>query len=209
MPFQVLTESTETWRVAAAAISRGELVVFPTDTVYGVGCDAYNSDALERIYMAKGRPQQKAIPLLLSGTDVLDRVAKGLSSSAHKLAEDFWPGGLTLVVERNPNLPDDLGSSESIAVRVPGHPGLRSFIKMCGGALAVTSANLSGEPDATTVEQAARYLGESVAIYVDGGLSAGNQPSTVVDCTLDQIPILREGAISRDRISRALGKTEK
>lgn len=206
MASTVLSESSDSWRAAALAIAIGELVAFPTDTVYGVGCDLYNPDALERIYIAKGRPLEKAVPLLLSGADKLPLVASGMADAANKLAAHYWPGPLTLVVTRNADLPPQLGSRDTIAVRVPGYAGLREFIARCGGALAVTSANRSGEPDATTVEQAIRYLGDSVAIYIDGGQTQGSKPSTVVDCSGPIIRVLREGALSVEQIEMKLGE---
>jgi len=196
----IIPAGPEAWERAARAIGRGELVVFPTDTVYGVGCDAYSPQSLHDIYVAKGRPEQKAIPLLLAGPEALADVAAELGAAAKALATSFWPGALTLVVRRAPSLPAQLGSGDTIAVRVPDHDGLRSLIAACGGALAATSANRSGEPDALDVWQAAGYLGDSVALYVDGGPSPGGRPSTVVDCSAESLQILREGAISVQRI---------
>jgi tRNA threonylcarbamoyl adenosine modification protein (Sua5/YciO/YrdC/YwlC family) len=117
----------------------------------------------------------------------------------------LWPGGLTLVVHRNSTLPPQLGQGDTIAVRVPSHDSLRRFIASSGGAVAATSANLSGQPDALEVEQAVSYLGEHVAIYIDGGGSPGGTPSTVVDCTVTPVSILRVGAISPERIEQILG----
>lgn len=201
----ILSETVEAWTLAADAVERGELVVFPTDTVYGVGCDLNNVAALERIYEAKGRPASKAVPLLLSDDAVLANVAGVLTESARLLGDRLWPGALTLVVPRNHALPPQLGQGETIAVRVPAHDGLRAFIAMCGGAIAATSANRSGEPDALTVGQAVDYLGNHVAIYVDGGRSPGGTPSTLVDCTVNPARIVREGAISRRKIESLLG----
>ena len=196
----------ESWALAAAAIERGDLVVFPTDTVYGVGCNPYDTAALDRIYVAKGRPQSKAVPLLLADASVLSAVAGSLTEEAQALAQKYWPGALTLVIERNQALPPQLGTGNTIAVRVPAHLALRSLIADCGGALAVTSANRSGEPDALSVQDAIDYLGESVALYIDGGPSDVSRPSTVVDCSGAQVRVLREGAISSDDIQRALGE---
>jgi L-threonylcarbamoyladenylate synthase len=194
------------WLLAAEMIKRGELVVFPTDTVYGVGCDPYDITAIARIYEAKGRSAQKALPLLLAGVDYLDKVALEVPSAAQALGEAFWPGALTLVVPRRPELPELLSGNATIAVRVPGHEDLRNMIRECGGFIAATSANLSGQPDATDAESARDYLGEWVALVVDGGPVRGGVPSTVVDCTVSPARVLREGAISSGEIERVLGK---
>jgi L-threonylcarbamoyladenylate synthase len=195
----------EAWALAAASVKRGDLVVFPTDTVYGVGCNPYDVAALDRIYVAKGRPQSKAIPLLLSDASVLRAVAGNLTQEAQFLAQTFWPGALTLIVERKDDLPPQLGTGHTIAVRVPAHVPLLTLIANCGGALAVTSANRSGEPDAHSVREAIDYLGEWVALYIDGGSASASRSSTVVDCSGNFVRVLREGEISSDDIRRILG----
>jgi L-threonylcarbamoyladenylate synthase len=201
----ILNENKEAWDLATETIKGGELVVFPTDTVYGVGCNPEDATALERIYEAKGRPATKAVPLLLSDDLVLAKVAGKLMESARLLGERLWPGALTLVVQRSPHLPAQLGQEDTIAVRVPAHNGLRAFIAQCGGAIAATSANRSGEPDALNIPEAVGYLGASVSIYIDGGTSTGGTPSTVVDCTVTPARIVREGAINRSDIEALLG----
>jgi len=203
---RILPESRAVWHEAFEAILRGQLVVFPTDTVYGLGCDPNSADALERIYEAKGRPANKAVPLLLSDETVLSTVARELPEAARMLGKALWPGALTLVVHRNPILPPQLGQGDTIAVRVPAHDSLRRFIASTGGAVAATSANLSGQPDALDVAQAASYLGEHIAIYIDGGRSPGGTPSTVVDCTVTPVRIVRPGAISSEGIKQILGR---
>jgi tRNA threonylcarbamoyl adenosine modification protein (Sua5/YciO/YrdC/YwlC family) len=206
MRHKILLASPVAWEEAAGAIERGDLVVFPTDTVYGVACDPYNADALQKIYEAKGRPEQKAIPLLLAGPEVLEKVAGKLGMAARALAEEYWPGALTMVVPRNPGLPAQLGTGGTIAVRVPDHDGLRAFLAVCGGALAATSANRSGEPDALDATRAAGYLGDHIAIYIDDGPSPGGRPSTVVDCTGESLRILREGDITVRQIREIAGE---
>jgi len=185
-------------------IDAGKLVVFPTDTVYGIGCDPQNVKAIEAIYDAKGRDKQKAIPLLLSGPEQLPKVAPSLPEAAQVLGSEFWPGGLTLVVPRGEGLPAELGGGDSIAVRVPDHAELRAFIDQCGGLIAATSANRSGEPDAVTAQQAASYLLDKVALIIDGGATGGGVPSTVVDCTTDLPHVLRAGALEPARLGEAL-----
>ncbi|MDQ3928428.1 MAG: L-threonylcarbamoyladenylate synthase [Chloroflexota bacterium] len=200
--------SPETWQSAREIIRSGGLVAFPTDTVYGVGCDPYNVAAIESLYAAKGRDLTKAIPLLLSGAHRLGDVAREFPETAQALANEFWPGALTLVVAQQPNLPEALGGGDTIAVRVPRHEELLAFLEACGGALAVSSANLSGQPEAHNAEEAAAYLEDSVELIVDGGTSPGGVPSSVVDCTLPVPRLLREGAISEERIRAVLAASE-
>jgi L-threonylcarbamoyladenylate synthase len=203
---KVLPESTQAWRLAREAIVRGDLIVVPTDTVYGLACDAHNAEAIEKLFAAKGREHTKAIPLLLSGLKCAGLVTSALPDAAVRLGQALWPGALTLVMPRGPGLPANLGGGDTIAVRVPDHSALRSFLETCGGLLAATSANISGLPDALTAEQAAAYLGASVAVVIDGGPAPGGVPSTVVDCTSSSLAVLREGAISRHRILSILGE---
>ena len=200
----VRTASPETWELAAHFVKEGLLVVFPTDTVYGIGCDARNPAAIGAIYSAKGRSSLKAIPLLLSDQNVLYLVARSTSAQAEALASAFWPGGLSLVLERQPGLPAEIGGGDTIAVRVPAHEELRTFISECGGFIAATSANLSGLPDALDAQSAAEYFGDAVDLIVDGGPAAGGTPSTVVDCTVTPPRVLREGAIAASAIGEVV-----
>lgn len=201
---KIVAATEEGWQFARAALRGGQLVVFPTDTVYGIGCDPYDVQAILAIYHAKGRSFQKALPLLLSGVESIVGVARSVPECARKLGEAFWPGAITLVVPRNPSLPAELGGGDSIAVRVPDHPGLRDFIASCGGYIAATSANASGQPDALDARQAADYFGESVAVIVDGGRVRGGVPSTVVDCISRPPAILRAGALSEQQVQSVL-----
>jgi tRNA threonylcarbamoyl adenosine modification protein (Sua5/YciO/YrdC/YwlC family) len=200
----ILPESADTWQLARSAIEQGGLVVFPTDTVYGVGCDPYNTQAIDAIYDAKGRDRLKAIPLLLSGPEQLAKVTLDVPPVAQRLARHFWPGALTLVLLRQGGLPAELGGGDTIAVRVPDHAALREFIASCGGLIATTSANLSGEPDALDAIQAAAYLGTKVSLVVDGGATGGSTPSTVIDCVAERPRILRAGALDPELLDRVL-----
>lgn len=177
---------------AAAELARGELVAFPTDTVYGL---AAGHDHLRKLYVAKERPKEKRISILLSDASNLEASAL-VSPAARALAEKFWPGPLTLVLVAP--------RRGTIAFRVPDHPVARRLIAASGGGLPVTSANRSGHSDARTAEEVIEQLDGRIALVLDGGRTTGGVPSTVVDCTTDQIKILREGAIGRAQIERAV-----
>ena len=177
---------------AAAALSRGELVAFPTDTVYGL---AAGHDHVRRLYDAKDRPKERRIPVLLSDAGNLEASAL-VTPAARALAERFWPGPLTLVLVAP--------RRGTLAFRVPDHPLARRLIAASGGGLPVTSANRSGEPDARTAQEVLAQLEGRIALVLDGGRTPGGVPSTVVDCTSATARVLREGAISRAEIERAL-----
>jgi L-threonylcarbamoyladenylate synthase len=177
---------------AAAALARGELVAFPTDTVYGL---AAGHDHLRKLYVAKDRPKEKRIPVLLSDAANLEASAM-VTPAARALAEAFWPGPLTLVLVAP--------RRGTIAFRVPDHPVARRLIAASGGGLPVTSANRSGEKDCRTAEEVVAQLEGRVALVLDGGRTGGDKPSTIVDCTTDRIEIKREGMIPRAEIERVL-----
>lgn len=177
---------------AAAALARGELVAFPTDTVYGL---AAGHDHLQKLYVAKDRPKEKRIPVLLSDATNLEASAM-VTPAARALAEAFWPGPLTLILVAP--------RRGTIAFRVPDHPIARRLIAACGGGLPVTSANRSGEGNCRTAEEVEEALGGRIAVILDGGRTAGDKPSTIVDCSTDKIEIRREGMITRAQIERAL-----
>ena len=194
----------ETWEDAAKIIQNGGLVVFPTDTVYGIGCNPFDLEAIERVFQAKSRSHLKALPLLLTDVTVVARVMSVQNASATILGAAFWPGALTLVVPKSPELPDALGDHDTVAVRVPDHDGLRYMISLCGGSIAATSANISGLPDAQNVEEAAAYLAGKVDLIIDGGQARGGIPSSVVNCLSQPPTLLREGAISETEVIVAL-----
>jgi L-threonylcarbamoyladenylate synthase len=191
---------------AADRLRAGGLAAFPTDTVYGVGALASNAEAVEGLFRAKRRRADKAIPILLASADQLDQVAGDIPEAARRLAGEFWPGPLTLVLRRGEQFRSAaLAGGESVAVRVPDHPMVRELIERVGEPLAGTSANLSGEPSPVTAEEVRQHLGEAVDVIVDGGRCPGEVPSTVVDVTVDPPRVLREGPISRDDLERVLG----
>jgi len=188
-------------------MAEGGLVSFPTDTVYGVGAHAFQPDAVERIYVAKIRPRDKAIPILLARADDLVLVAEGITETAWLLAERFWPGGLTLVLLKKASVPDVVSAGgPTVAVRVPDHPVFLALVAALGAPLAATSANLSGRPSLITAQDVEAELGWRIELILDGGACAGGVPSTVLDLTTDPPTILRAGAIVEEEINAALSR---
>lgn len=185
---------------AAEVARRDELVVLPTDTVYGLGCDAFSSTGVRDLLAAKGRGRDMPLPVLVGSTRTIAGLAAFLPLAAEELIEAFWPGALTIVVKQAPSLAWDLGDTAgTVAVRMPLHP---VAIELLGrvGPMAVSSANRSGEPPATTVDEAMAQLGDSVAVYLDGGTSGAAVPSTIVDLTQDTPRVLRLGALGLDAL---------
>ncbi len=179
----------------AAAIKRGELVVFPTDTVYGVGTNAFDEDAILCLYTIKRRSLGKGIPILLSDLIYLEKVASSIPAIARELMERFWPGPLTLIVPRHANLPKSVSDNDGVAVRIPDCDLTRSVIRAAGGAVATSSANLSGHAPAQSAEQAFMELTEDVSIVLDGGPSDQPMASTIIDCRGARLRLLRQGPI--------------
>lgn len=182
--------------IATTAVASGELVVVPTDTVYGLGTDAFNHDAVGALLAAKGRGRDMPVPVLIGSPRALDGIAAGLSDDARSLVEGFWPGGLTLVARVAPSLQWDLGDTGgTVAVRMPLHPVALELL-LATGPMAVSSANRTGSPPPTTVDGAIEQLGESVAVYLDGGPSGEPLPSTIVDVTGAVPRVLRVGEVT-------------
>lgn len=189
---------------AVEAIQRGDLVVFPTDTVYGVGADAFTADAVMKLLNAKGRDRQKPPPVLINDPMVLDALAVDISPQARALARRFWPGPLTLILQAQPSLVWDLGETRgTVALRVPDDLCARALLERTGP-LAVSSANKTGEEPALTCAGAQEQLEDSVAVYLDGGITTGQIPSTIIDCTSEVPKILREGAIDRETLAQVV-----
>ena len=180
---------------ALEILKRGGLVAFPTDTVYGVGALAFDAMAVESIYSAKDRPAEKAIPILIGGPEDLDKVSAEIPPMAAKLAARFWPGPLTLVVPKNPNLPDVVSAMPTVGIRVPDHPVARTLLN-AAGPMAVTSANISAEDSPRNAEEVSRQLNERIPLILDGGDTPGGVPSTVVNCLGTEAVILREGPVT-------------
>jgi L-threonylcarbamoyladenylate synthase len=194
--------------LALSLIQAGELIAFPTDTVYGVGCLATLTQAIEQIYVIKGRDASKAIPILLGDITDLTQVTHDMGEKALRLAERFWPGPLTLVVPRHPALPENLspeqpGEQPTIGVRMPDHPVALALLRQAGP-MAVTSANLSGGANTCTAQEVLAQLGGRIPLILDGGRTPGGTPSTVVDCTGPEPVILRQGPISSKDLRAAL-----
>jgi len=180
------------------------LVAFPTDTVYGVGALAFDGAAVVSIYAAKDRPVGKAIPVLIGDADDMAKVSAKVPVIANKLAARFWPGPLTLVVLKNPDLPMAVSAGPTVGVRVPDHPVARSLLRLAGP-MAVTSANLSGQPSPSTAQEVLVQLGGRIALILDGGKTPGGVASTVVDCVGAEPQVLRAGPISKSEIVAASG----
>lgn len=197
-------------RMARGAIGRGRLVVIPTDTVYGVAADAFNASAVQSLLDAKGRGRQSPPPVLIGGIETLGALAETVTPEMTKLAEAFWPGGLTIVVPARATLTWDLGdTNDTVAVRMPDNSIALELLRETGP-LAVSSANRTGEPAALTAAEAEAQLGESIDVYLDGGSASDSRSgSTIVDCTPTLIgkpvAILRDGVISRDAIRAIVG----
>jgi L-threonylcarbamoyladenylate synthase len=199
------TQRTEGLAAAATSVLSGELVVLPTDTVYGVGADAFSPAAVTRLLAAKGRGRDMPPPVLVGSTRAASALVEDLGPWGQQLIDEFWPGGLTIVCRAQRTLNWDLGDTKgTVAVRMPEDPVTLDLLRETGP-MAVTSANLTGKPAATTAEEAREQLGDAVAVYLDGGPSAGGLASTIVDLTGDVPRMLRQGAISIGRLREIAG----
>jgi tRNA threonylcarbamoyl adenosine modification protein (Sua5/YciO/YrdC/YwlC family) len=193
-------ERTEGIEAASAALRRGELVVLPTDTVYGVAADAFNPGAVDALLAAKGRGRDMPVPVLVANQEMLAALVGDLPEAAKALTAAHWPGALTVVVRHTPHLSWDLGDARgTVAVRMPDDEIALDLIARTGP-LAVSSANRSGHPPAMTMLDARLQLGASVAVYLDGGPRPSGTPSSIVDLTGDEPRLLREGALSADQL---------
>ena len=191
---------------AAEFLRKDGIVAYPTDTLYGLGCDSFSLNALAGILDVKGRSADKGLPLLLADADDVELVARPDSPHFHALAETFWPGPLTLVMEPVSGLPEDvLGPTGAVGVRVPDHEIPRALARALGKPIVGTSANLSGGPDPVTAHDVNRALGDAIDYVIDGGPAHRGLPSTVVDITGKRPKILRVGAIPPERIHRLCG----
>ncbi|GGC70381.1 threonylcarbamoyl-AMP synthase [Hoyosella rhizosphaerae] len=190
---------------AIQAIKAGRLVVMPTDTVYGIGCDAFDSHAVASLLTAKGRGREMPVPVLVGSWSTIDGLVYSVPPITRSLIEAFWPGGLSIVVQHAPSLSWDLGYTRgTVMLRMPLHPVALEILREVGP-MGVSSANISGRPPAATVDDAEEQLGDSVAVYLDGGPAQHKVASTVVDLTGTQPRILREGAVNVEAVAEVLG----
>ncbi|PRZ04862.1 translation factor SUA5 [Isoptericola sp. CG 20/1183] len=185
---------------AVNAISRGGLVVLPTDTVYGIGADAFDADAVAALLAAKGRGRQMPPPVLVPDARTLDGLATEVPDAARALVEAFWPGGFTIILRAQPSLQWDLGETNgTVALRMPDHEAALALLRRTGP-LAVSSANRTGRPAALEAADALEQLGDAVTCYLDGGTAPGGVASTIVDATGEHLRVVRDGAVSLEQL---------
>ena len=192
-------------RRAVAVLRGGGLVAYPTDTVYGLAADATNDAAVERLFAAKQRRADQSMPLLIASPHELAQVAAEVPEVAERLIAAFWPGGLTIVLRKAASFHSRAIIGETVGLRVPDHAAPRELVRLLGGPITGTSANLAGGPQPLTADDVRGQLGDAVDLVIDGGRCAGERPSTVVDCSASPPRIVREGAITREELVRAAG----
>jgi L-threonylcarbamoyladenylate synthase len=198
MPMQtrIMSADNKQWLPRALEILRnGGLVAFPTDTVYGLGALAFDGKAVESIYLAKDRPVEKAIPVLIWDVSDLEKISDDIPERTRALASRFWPGPLTVLVPKKPTLPESVSATATVAVRVPDHAVARELLR-AAGPMAVTSANLSGQASPSTAQEVLAQLNGRIDLVIDGGTTPGGVPSTLVDCSSNEIKVLRAGPIT-------------
>ena len=213
------TELLTGMRLAKVGLGRNDLAVIPTDTVYGLAANAFSPEAVQKLLSAKGRDRQSPPPVLIANLNMARALVESLPEAAVKLAETFWPGALTMILKSQPSLDWDLGETkQTVALRVPDHKIALALIEETGP-LAVSSANLTGQPAATTSKQAFDYLGEKVEVYLDGGPSPKGEASTILDLTglveiyddkgeattTGKVKVIRQGALSIAKIRSVIG----
>jgi L-threonylcarbamoyladenylate synthase len=190
---------------AISALKMGRLVVLPTDTVYGIGADAFSRDAVAALLSAKGRGRDMPVPVLVGSWHTIQGLVYTVPRSAHELIRAFWPGALSLVVRQAPSLQWDLGDANgTVMLRMPLHPVAIELLREVGP-MAVSSANISGRPAANTAEEARDQLGDLVDVYLDGGPAEKQAASTIVDLTGAHPRILREGPVTAEAVAEVLG----
>lgn len=200
------TVSKDDITYAATQLKAGELVAFPTETVYGLGADAVNVNAVRKIFAAKGRPADHPLIVHVADAAQLANWARDVPPFAHALARKFWPGPLTLVLKRSANVPDAVtGGQDTVAIRVPSHPVAQQLLREFGGGVAAPSANRFGHVSATTAAHVREEFGDSVACVLDGGAADVGIESTIIDCSRDQPVLLRPGWITPQQLEAVLG----
>lgn len=189
--------------MAAEDIASGKLIVYPTETVYGIGADIYNEGAVKSLYVAKNRPFDMPLSVAVSDKAMLERVAV-LNDNADKLIKAFMPGPLTIIIKKQPSVPDIMtSSSQKVGIRIPDNRFALELIRRTGPIVA-TSANLHSHPDAVSVDEAVADFGDSVDTYIDAGSCTIGRPSTIVWLMDREVEIIRQGAIPAERITEAL-----
>jgi L-threonylcarbamoyladenylate synthase len=207
MPARVEPATPAAIEDAASALRAGQLVAFPTETVYGLGADARNADAVRAVFVAKGRPADHPVIVHVSGIDVVDQWAREVPDGARRLAAAFWPGPLTLILPRAASVPDIVtGGQDSVGLRVPSHPVARALLAAFGGGIAAPSANRFGRISPTTARHVADDLGGDIALILDGGACDVGIESTIVAFTGAEPVVLRPGAIGLDAMAAVLGR---
>ena len=201
----LLAGDAESIQRALEILRKGGLVAFPTDTVYGLGAPAFDGKAVESIYLAKDRPIEKSIPVLIGDDTDLEKLSADISDVVRSLVSRFWPGPLTVIVPKKPTLPESISTTATVGVRVPDHPMARKLLR-AAGPMAVTSANISGQPSAVTAQEVFDQLSGRIELILDGGKTPGGVPSTLVDCTASEIKVLREGPITLEQILSAISE---
>jgi len=196
-------ENPESISSALSLFRDGDIVAFPTDTVYGLGTDPFQASGIIKLFEAKGRDSNKAIAILIGSVEQAQLVTDHMTDLAIRLCEVFWPGGLTVIVPRKNNLPELISNTDRIGIRMPNHPLALEMLKTFGP-LATTSANLSGKPDAVTARDVYDQLNGRVPLILDGGKCRGGVPSTVIDCSGSEPIILREGPVTSEQIFKVL-----
>lgn len=200
------TPDTDELAAATAVLRAGGLVAFPTETVYGLGADAANADAVRRIFEVKGRPSEHPLIVHLGSADLLDAWATDVPTAARLLADVFWPGPLTMVLKRSARVPDLVtGGRDTVGLRVPDHPVARALLERFGGGIAAPSANRFGHVSPTTAAHVRADLGTDVDFILDGGACAIGVESTIVDLSTDHLEVLRTGGVSLERLAEVLG----
>jgi len=197
-----LTEPQGKIKIAVQCLKAGGIVAIPTDTVYGLGTDPFNPSAVQKLYTVKGRPDGNPIPLVLSSVSDIHRFSRNLPDFFFHLTDRFWPGGLTIVIESKGLLPVLTAGGNTVGVRIPNNPLLLEILQAFGGPMAITSANLSGEPPATAVEEIGKELGSRIDMIVDGGKTPGPIPSTVYDISVSPPLVRRPGVISEETLAK-------
>ena len=198
-------QSVDLLSEALEAVRSGEVIVFPTETFYGLGADALNEAAVMRVASLKGRDPENPIPLIITDMNMLKEIVTELPLMAERLINHFWPGPLTLVLPARQGLPTLLMNRDGgVGVRVSSHPVASALVKGLGCPLTATSANLSGKGPAKTIAEARSYFSKQVEIFIDGGRLEGKKGSTVVEIHGDQLRIIRDGEISPKELREAL-----